>query len=300
MKSLHALLSNLVDYAGLFPPASLDMASTVQNYSAYLKGEYSWVLGCLIIPVSRLEEFESAAQQFFHQNANALPWRLSVLGGSNLENDIIKIMEFNKRHSASSQNGAVMIDAIEIKAMSHREIRQVKDIIPKGIEVYFEIPVAKDPTELISIIASVGARAKVRTGGITPELFPSPADLVQFLKVCVNRQVAFKATAGLHHPIRSTYRLTYAPSSSSAMMYGFLNVFLAAAFLQSGMAITETTQLLEEQSAGAFRFADDQISWRTHSLSLNQLLHARQHFAIAFGSCSFEEPINDLKALHLL
>ena len=59
-ESATALLSGLIDYAGLFPPASLAMAAAVANYDAYLRGEYSWILGRFIVPVARLEEFEKA------------------------------------------------------------------------------------------------------------------------------------------------------------------------------------------------------------------------------------------------
>lgn len=84
------------------------------------------------------------------------------------------------------------------------------------------------------------------------------------------------------------------------MMHGFINVFLAAAFLQQGMDRKLAAELLEEQSASAFQFDVDGVSWRQHRLSRNEIAAARQSFAISFGSCSFTEPIDDLRSLHLL
>jgi hypothetical protein len=112
--------------------------------------------------------------------------------------------------------------------------------------------------------------------------------------------VAFKATAGLHHPLRSVHRFTYQPESASGIMHGFVNLFLAAAFLRTGMENEIATQLLEEQSAEAVHFDLDGAAWRQHRLSHQELAAARQDFAISFGSCSFMEPIDDLRSLHLL
>ena len=58
---LRALLHHVVDYAGLFPPAKLDMQPTVDNYAAALAGADQWMLGRLIVPVKRLDEFEACA-----------------------------------------------------------------------------------------------------------------------------------------------------------------------------------------------------------------------------------------------
>jgi hypothetical protein len=53
-------LNGLIDYAGLFPPAGLDMPTSARNYVSYRSGRYAWVLGRLIIPVARLIEFNAA------------------------------------------------------------------------------------------------------------------------------------------------------------------------------------------------------------------------------------------------
>ncbi|MEK9136931.1 MAG: hypothetical protein AAB393_07400, partial [Bacteroidota bacterium] len=171
---------------------------------------------------------------------------------------------------------------------------------PSSLTTYFEVPVEPDPSPLIEAISEVGARAKVRTGGVTADAFPSSISLARFICACADAGVPFKATAGLHHPIRSTYRLTYDPASPTGMMFGFLNVFIAAGVALAGGHPNDVVAALEEQSPSAFHFDGNEITWRGHRIGLLQIGSVRSELAIAFGSCSFVEPLEDLKSLKLL
>src|SRR5262249_7789663 len=139
--------------------------------------------------------------------------------------------------------------------------------------------------------------AKIRTGGVKPEAIPAVAEVAAFIRACAERKLAFKATAGLHHPVRAEQAITYAPDSLRATMHGFLNVFLAACFAWHGRSDIEG--VLAETDPAAFRF-DDRAHWRDWSLDAAQVQDARTNFAHAFGSCSFDEPVHDLEALGLL
>jgi hypothetical protein len=295
--SLRDLLSGLIDYAGLFPPAALDMPTAARKYAEYREGEYCWALGRFIVKAARLDEFEKAVEGILPDGGWEGDdfWRLSALGGDDLSFDLNRIAEFNQKRT-----GAAIIDAIEIKAVRPADIEYAMKLTPANLTPYFEIPIIDDPTELIKSIAETEARAKVRTGGVTADAFPSSFDLARFIKICAEEDVPFKATAGLHHPLRSVKRLTYAPDSASAMMHGFLNVFLAAAFAQSGMDVDRLVELLEEQSREAFQFDSGGVTWRDEMIVRGQLRNSRNLLAIAFGSCSFEEPIEDLKKMGLL
>lgn len=305
MKTLRSLLENLIDYAGLFPPAELPMAEAVRNFAAYRQSEYSWMLGKFIVPASRLEEFEQAAAEFWpHDGENGF-WKLSALGGTNLQDDLANINRFSRRHYFGEQATAVMpmqamIDTIEFKASTVAEIQAAMCAMHPTLTCFIEIPTADDPTELIKAIGAEGAFAKVRAGGVTAEAFPSSQQLARFLAVCAEEDVAFKATAGLHHPLRSVNRLTYKPDSASAMMHGFLNVFLAAAFAQNGLDVPQLAEMLEETSLDAFRFEEGCVYWRNEMLVVGHIRNARSLFSISFGSCSFTEPIEDLQRLQLL
>ena len=179
-------------------------------------------------------------------------------------------------------------------------VERVLTSLPKHLQAYVEIPVGRDPAELVAAISRHGARAKVRTGGVTPEAFPATADLVRFLRTCVGAGVPFKATAGLHHALRASYRLTYAPDSPRGTMFGFLNVFLAAAFLREGMDNADAARLLEEADPRAFGFDDGGIAWRGRRIEAAAIRAAREQAIVSFGSCSFTEPMDDLASLYLL
>ena len=299
LKSIRVLLAGLVDYAGLFPPAGLAMAPAVQNYAAYRAGPTAWALGRFILPVTRLAEFEDTVAPY-GASAAAEPWRLSVLGSGDLSADLHQIRAFNQRHSANVTTSVVVIDTIELKATEAQAITEALRLLDGQVQPYFEVPIHVDPRDLITALHGTSGRAKVRTGGTSADLFPTTEDLVRFIVACGAAQVPFKATAGLHHPLRSVQRLTYAPDSPTGSMYGFLNVFLTAALLHAGLPPNEAPQVLEEPHWDAFTFTDDHVTWRDHQLDVATLLHVRQHVAQSFGSCSFDEPINDLKAVNML
>jgi hypothetical protein len=296
-----ALLLDLIDYAGLFPPASLAMASSVAQYDAHLRSEWNWILGRFIVPVARLGEFEQALGELpaARFGMGFKRWRLSALLGSDVVGDIALIREFNARMATSSGVSKAVIEAIEVKVASAEEIRRLSEVIPAELTAYLEIPLTTS-RECIAALADCGRRAKIRTGGETADKFLAAASVVEFIRQCAASNVPFKATAGLHHPLRSVHRFTYQSDSPSGMMHGFLNVFLAAAFLRAGMDAALAVQLLEESSAEAFHFEAGLVIGRQHRLSHSQIAAARAYFAVSFGSCSFMEPIDDLRALHLL
>ena len=295
MRSIRILLDQIVNYAGLFPPASLDMDAAVGSYAAYRRSKDAWALGRFIVPVARLEEFEAAAYPWLSQGA----WRVSVLAGSDVGAAVETIARFNRRHAAGTGSTAAAIDTIELKATHIDDIAAGMRALPGWLTPYFEIPIDSDPRELVAALARQGARAKVRTGGVRQELFPPVVDLAWFIHTCATAQVPFKATAGLHHPVRSLRRLTYEQDSPSGMMHGFLNVFLAAAFLHAGMLPDQAPEILEEVAPDAFRFDGDGVTWRGRRLDDDSLARARR-LAVAFGSCSFREPLDDLKTIGLL
>ena len=297
MKSVDALLAGLVDYAGLFPPASEDMRPALESYASYAEGEDREALGRFIVPISRLRELEDVGRELMPRARGSQPWRLSVLVAEDVRAAAEEMLKFNRRHSSGSKNGHAVIDMAELKASTPDGIGHQRKDLPNTLIAYFEIPITGDVEPLVKTIAKVGARAKVRTGGITPEAFPPADALVDFIAACQREAVPFKATAGLHHPIRGEYRLTYEPDSPKWMMYGFLNVFMAAALLYAGEGEDTALAALEERDPSAFAFTDDGIQWREKRISVDQIQASRLKFAISFGSCSFREPVEELANL---
>jgi hypothetical protein len=153
---------------------------------------------------------------------------------------------------------------------------------------------------LLKAIGASRARAKIRTGGVIRSAFPALEHLARFICLCAEMRVQFKATAGLHHPLRGEYKLTYEKNADTGTMNGFLNLLLATAFARFDYSPEEIRALLAESSPAAFSFDDDGAQWRRQRLTLEQLELARKQIVTAIGSCSFDEPIADLHALNLL
>jgi hypothetical protein len=277
LESIRALLHKAIDYAGLFPPAGLDTAAAVANYARYQNGPEAWMLARFVLPAARLAEFERVAGR---------RWPLSVLAGEDPAATLASITE---------------CDAIEMKIDAPGRIREIMSRIPAGILAYFEIPIASDPQPFIEALAACGGRAKVRTGGVKPESIPGAKDIARFIARCAALNVPFKATAGLHHALRGSYPLTYEPDSPHATIHGFLNVFAAACLAYSGVRDeAELAGILEQQSLDELRFDDDSIGWSGRRVGVEQIRNARAELVVSFGSCSFEEPVADLRALGLL
>jgi len=338
--SLDAMLAGLIDYAGLFPPAGLDMRTAVANYAKYLAGPYARALGRFVLPVSGFAEFEQALR-----NVRPIePWGISALVGANYEAEMAAIDQFNERNAQAAH-----ADVIEVKATTPDEISRIRAFVRGSITPYFEIR-PYDCTEMLQTISHIRGRAKIRTGGVTADAFP-PADVVAgFLMECAKHNVPFKATAGLHHPYRCQKPLTYEPGAPTGQMHGFLNVFVLAAYIWASdksfhikedfflhgdrpmgkpfefrvgtmrtlNSCGEKTEELREGFTKVESRAGNEI-YRTNLLKrispftfqdcglqepfpmpTSVIAAARQNFAISFGSCSFEEPIADLQALNLL
>jgi len=293
-ESARVLLAGIVDYAGLFPPSALSMPEAVINYATYKNSNYNWMLGRFVVPATRLDEFAASAKDFFTRDKEA--WKLSVLAGESVYETVRAVEDFNAEYAPYAE-----CDALEIKTDSDSLIKEIAADVPPQLTNYFEIPIGEQLADLVVTLAITGQRAKLRTGGTTPEAFPRAEEITRFVRACAAANVPFKATAGLHHPVRCQKSLTYEKDAPVGMMYGFLNVFLAAAFARQGFKPALLNELLEDEWTESFVFDDNGVWWRQeHFLNTTQLRLLRERAAISFGSCSFEEPIADLQDLEIL
>ena len=297
LNAVDALLAGLVDYAGLFPPASEDMRPALESYASYLGSSGRKALGRFIVPLRRLKELEDAGEGILPLGPDSEPWRLGVLVADDVRAAGEEMLKFNCHHWSGSPGGHAVIDVAELKASTVAEIENQRAELPRFFTSYFEIPIKGDVSPLVEALARMGSRAKIRTGGVTPEAFPPAQEIIDFITACRRGGVPFKATAGLHHPIRGSYRLTYEPDSPTGKMYGFLNVFMAAALVYAGESEDTALAALEEEDPSAFSFPDDAIVWRGKRIDAEQIQASRAEFAISFGSCSFREPVDELESL---
>lgn len=295
-ESVRALLAEIVDYAGLFPPAQLSMSEAVVDYTTYKYSNYNWMLGRFVVPAARLDEFLETARDFLPKRAKDA-WHLSILAGDDIGETLRRIEDFNAENVKR-----VVCDALEVKADTNSRIEEVIRVVPTQlIKTYFEIPLGENLADLVSTLGINRQRAKIRTGGTTPEAFPSAKQIVRFVRTCAAANVPFKATAGLHHPVRCFKPLTYEPNAPSGTMNGFLNLFLATGFAREGFKSRVLEELLEDEFAENFAFDDEGVWWRQEYFLSNALLaRMREKNIVSFGSCSFTEPIEDLREIGIL
>jgi hypothetical protein len=301
--ALRHFLHGLIDYAGLFPPAALSMDESLANYRRYLAGDDAWILSQFVLTAARISEIPVQPEE--------APLSLSVIpgGGANpaaflerLDADLENI-----RRSLDSATGALTVAAFEAKlpgtppdaAMLARETRARIDRAGHARTMLFlEAPADERVAEVIGALADSGVRNlgfKLRCGGLTADLFPSPARLATTLFHCARHGLPVKFTAGLHHPLR------HHDASVGTRAYGFVNVFAAAMLARGkGLAVDALTSVLECEDAGALGFTDEAMTFCGYRLTADEIAILRRDFALSFGSCSFDEPREDLRALGLL
>jgi hypothetical protein len=301
--SLRALLAQVIDYAGLFPPASLALEPALRNYADYIRTPEVWMLGAFILPVA---EFAAAARNlsaFDRQN----PLRLSALGPKtdNAENfraalpavmDAISSFRSNSGSAASIEQFEMPLPA-EVNAETLKMIRSSGD---PQLQTFWEAP-AETAERAIKLIAdSNRAHAngklgfKLRTGGINANAFPTSTEIACVLSCAGAHLVPIKFTAGLHHPIRLFH------DSVQTKMHGFLNVLGAAVLaLEHDWTEKQIVEMLDDEDPSAFSFTDDSFAWRDWRVATERIAEHRE-LVISLGSCSFDEPRDDLRELNLL
>jgi hypothetical protein len=284
MSVVRTLLAHVVDYAGLFPPAGLDMESAVRNYQDALGGENGWMLGAFVVPAPRLGVFVEAFEHVCCGEREQ-PWTLSVVCAG----------EADQRAVEEFQEGAIFLRSVESKTADRASAEAELRDLPASRFCYVEFPPERAPA-ILPMLAAKDGRAKLRTGGLKADAIPSVETVAGFLRACAAERVPFKATAGLHHPIRGLHLLS-PEGAARATMHGFINLFLGAALAWFGADETALWRTLEEEDATAFRVDDDVIRWHEHAMTADQLELVRRDFAISFGSCSFAEPVDDLTAM---
>jgi hypothetical protein len=279
-----ALLTGAIDYAGLFPPAGLPLADAARNYEAYRSGPNKWMLGRFVIPVAQLDEL---VPHLPRDGKGA--WKISVIAKPA---DAPVLNAFNEKHGSRAR-----IDSVETPVANAREVIGLSALWATFM-VFGEVNPATDPTPVIAELGKQGVRAKIRTGGVVATAIPPAAQVARFMVACKKFNVAYKATAGLHHAIGAEYPLTYEPGCARAKMFGFLNVILGATVASLGSSASEVSTILQ---AG-----DELVTPRGLSLpggrkvSIVEIARARASALLSFGSCSFEEPVSELKAKGLL
>lgn len=301
--ALRALLSGSIDYAGLFPPATLPLEAALENYAAYIRSPDAWMLGAFVLPVTKFEDAAASLSQF--DGAHRL--RISALGtkpdnGATFPpalNAAKKaITSFNAQHG-----GKAVVDQLEMPLppkFSDALFDDIDAILASvNVSAFWEAP-ADDAERTIALLAERNQTSgrnfgfKLRTGGVVASAFPTAVQIAHALVAAVKHRVAIKFTAGLHHPIRQFH------SSVQTKMHGFLNVLGAGIMAaEHGWDLRQTATMIEDEDLSSFTCTEESFSWREWKVATAQI---KTHRALitSLGSCSFDEPREDLAAMELL
>lgn len=263
------------------------MHDAVAEYRRHRDAPDQWALGRFVVPLARWTEFEEAALAV----SRGERWPVSVLASPPDAGAVAALL-------ARGTGTGLAIEAVEWRASSPAEVLKAAGLVALVSEVFVEAGASGAELEPFArAVRSAGASAKMRTGGLSADAFPEPAWVLAFLRACWRAGVRFKATAGLHHAVRGRYALTYEPGSDTGLMYGFLNVAVAAALVWRGLDDATVLAALDERSADAFAFSEQGLDWRGVHLSTADLNAVRTNFLAGLGSCSFREPLTELGLL---
>jgi hypothetical protein len=301
--AVRAAFADFIDYAGLFPPASLSMNEAIREYDEARNASHAWMLGRFIVPVSRLPEL---LEGFGERE----PFDLSVIVDASPDprawfDDVL--MKSRELATVRARSLSVLVRAVELplpRLTSRREtydatIGQGATLLDnaamRDLPCYLEMPRNERWSELLagtlSALARARLRSKIRCGGATEQAFPSPGDLADFVALTTSEHVAFKATAGLHHPIR------HRDAASGFMMHGFLNLLAAAVLAGIGVSRDELESVLADENANDFQLDDAGLRWIDRRASAAEIERSRTETFVGYGSCSFSEPVEDLTAM---
>ncbi|MCP9951545.1 hypothetical protein [Actinomadura madurae] len=266
-----AFAVRLCDDAAVFPPGLAPLAEAVPAHRDHLSAPHAELVGPLVVPAAALDEL------------------YPLLGGEPLDVSVTA-------PSGPCQAAKAMGAAADLPVT----VRGLEVAVPPGMgpdeffrvlgrvepPVYVEIPRDERRPAFIAAAAARGHRAKFRTGGVKAHLYPSPDELAAGIAAVVDAGVPFKATAGLHHPVRNT------DPETGFHQHGFLNLLLATDAALAGRPVAELAAVLADRDAPS-------VASRVAGLGATRTAAVRAAF-LSFGTCGITDPLSELADLGLL
>ncbi len=289
------LLSRAVDYAGLFPPASLALGPALRAFAAYARGPEAWMLGRFVLPAGRLDE----AAEFLPLFDKKHPLAVSVLGAKT--DDAATFLDAVRGAAAGAERWRAehgeraQADQLEIALPPNAEGATISEAAGAaqnaGLRPFFEAAPDDAGRVMPLLAAAEGTGFKLRTGGTTAAAFPSLEAVASVLELSATHGVPIKFTAGLHHPVR------HHSEAVGTKMHGFLNVLGAAVFAHElRWPAGRLCDVLNDEQTECFCGDDRRFTWHSHGLPVERV-EAQRKLVASFGSCSFDEPRDDLRAM---
>ncbi len=320
MNALKALMLRSLDYAGVFPPAQLPMNEAVKEFVRCRQDGDEWFLARFVLPLARVGEFiQLASGELSEAAATHQPWNITGLfrTGGSIDEALLVLRTDAKllRSAVDAQAGALTVDSCELP-LPEEVINSHDQEIARGFlaaamkifdehnfhgPVFWEVNLNKS-FEHVALAAHQAnlfqdgrVCLKFRTGGLTASSIVGSENLARAFRLARDERVPFKLTAGLHLALRHYDRQV------GTDLFGFINVFSAAVLsAKHSLSETEIKLILEEKDSQAFSFTPEKLKWRNYEATVADIRNARATGLRSFGSCSFFEPIEDMKKLKLL
>ncbi|GAA0957987.1 hypothetical protein GCM10009554_69560 [Kribbella koreensis] len=284
MSTIPALFRHLVDDAAMFPPGDLPLVEAVAAHRAHRQAPYAELVGPLICTDDNLMKVAAEAAKAGTNGAAPLEVSVVITGGAGGIEPAIRY---------GDRSADVTVKSIEVRLRDEddlsrnalRVVRACDDCVDEE-SAFVEIGLDGAWERALDVVADAGYYAKLRTGGLDASLFPTADQVAAFITACLDREVAFKCTAGLHNAVRHT------AEDTGFEHHGFLNVLLATRASLDGAGQDDIAAVLENRDGEA-------LAARAAQLTEEQAKGTRRWFT-SFGSCSIDEPRHDLTALKLL
>ncbi|HVS38431.1 MAG TPA: hypothetical protein VMS17_22930 [Gemmataceae bacterium] len=304
--SLRALLSHVIDYAGLFPPAKLPLDQAIRNYARDRQEADAWMLGRFVIATADLGQL---APYRGGLAAGLVPVGLAAVGRGG---DGMRSVQFGVADDMKAAApfgpaaGGLSVEVLECRGPLDPETATAAVALSPPLTLYYEIVFSGDWRPALGATAAAladrnarrpswrpgRAGLKLRTGGLDASAFPTIEEVATVIAACRDAGVPLKFTAGMHHPIRRF------DAGLNTQMHGFINVFVAGVLAHARRLDEEALRaVLADEDPDHFAFTDAGLSWQDHHASIVEIADARRDFVTSFGSCSFDEPRDDLRAL---
>jgi hypothetical protein len=311
--SVKTLLNGLFDYAGMFPPASLPLAEALREYLGHQAEPDAWMVGPFVIPVGKLDELLILLNDGHTHD----PLRLIILPRSSPsaeeslqlwseDLDVCSnfVLQAQGRASIESFEFRFPPDLFSDPDGAARFVSKTCALFDtagfENASLFGEIIRTPSYSGQLPIYFLTLASAssghpiwgKLRCGGMNQADFPSPTELAQFIHTAIHVDHPFKATAGLHHPVR------HFNEDQGVDMHGFLNVMFAITLGRvHHLDPSKIQEIIEERNPLSFEFIPSGIRWNTLAASTTDFIFDRKRHGLSIGSCSFNDPRADLVGL---
>lgn len=281
MSTVPALFGHLVDDAAMFPPGELPLVEAVAAHRAHRTAPYADLVGPFVCTD---EDLMAVAKEASSTGDTPLEVSVVITGGAGG-------IESAVRYGDRSPD--ITVTAVEVRLRAEedlsrnalRVVRACDDCMDEE-NAFIEVGLDGAWERALDVVADAGYAAKLRTGGLDSSLFPDAIQVASFITACLDREVAFKCTAGLHNAVRHT------AADTGFEHHGFLNVLLATRASLDGASQSEMAAVLENREGGT-------LAGQARELTAEQATGTRRWFT-SFGSCSIAEPRHDLITLDLL